>query len=284
MKKSLLTLSAVFLVTGCAALKFQTGDVFFEDPALKLNIRELEPTDEEKAGIELKRLAPKSAKLNYRSEDRIFARIQNKRGMRLDFVMQRRENYSAGKRPGTFLMKADTVVDQEGGNLFEEMEISKRNEIVEFKQGFHRSEIGKFKILNWTRTPAFPETKVKVGDSWSYEEKMDIRIESFWIKEMDPTPQVLRAESTLTGFADIGGTRTAVIKTLSRQTKRQNFKLMFKKIQFDIDTEIEDIGYWDYQKGILIASVTRTKSWTQGVNLTLEDYGESQALTYLNRS
>lgn len=268
-----------FLLNGCATLHMTEAPVVFEDPLARLGVQPVEPTTEEEGGV-LLRLIPQEGKAYFREENLIYANIREGRGIRLDLVMDREDTFRPGSLRDSYVLFSETVFQGQKGRLVEEKEMTVRGEILRFIRGFHDSKIGKFKILDWSRTPMFPEGPVKIGDRWSYEEKMEAKIDSFWIKELTPAPHTIKAESTLEGFALVKGARAAVIRTRAVQSKRENFKVLFKKIVFDIETEMEETLYLDYVHGKILGRVTRSRSKTTAANIPLQESGESQSIFY----
>ena len=277
---SLVLAFAVFLTGGCAGFPLKKLPVVFEDPATRLGIVSAEPTQSEKSGIELLMLAPREGKIRSVEEHTLYARIQDGKGLQMKFMMDREDTYKPGSRDDSYILSSKTILRDQKGSLEEEKEITNRGEIVKFIRGYHDSKIGKFRITSWTSSPVLPAGPVKIGASWTYEESMAVRIDSFWLKEINPTPYTTKATSILTGFALIRGARCAVIKTLAHETKREHFKLLFKQVIFDINSSVEETAYLDYAKGIVLAKVTRIASRTLGINVPLNDTGESQAIFY----
>lgn len=272
--------SGLVFGAGCAGLEIRKADVIFEDPVVRLGITPVEPTEAEKAGVELKLLAPADGLLRSREENTIYAVIREGKGLQMKLIMDRTDRYLAGSRPDSYEIVSETTLDGQKGNLTEEKEVSQRGEILRFVRGLHDSKIGKFRIMDWQRTPMFPSGPVKIGDTWEYEETMDIRMESRWIKEIDPRPFKIKSSSRLDGFAMIKDVRCAVIKTRTGDTRRQHFKLFFKNMIYDIRTQIEQTEYLDYARGRVVAKSTRTHSQTTGINISMNDEGQSQSIYY----
>jgi hypothetical protein len=282
MKKTIriLILFLLVIVVGCAGFPLKTTDVIFEDPYAKLLIHKVEPNLEEKLGVELKIVPPPTGVEKSREENTIYALIKNGKGLQLKFTLNHLDRYTDGSRPDSFILLSETTLEGEKGSLLEEKEISQQGEILKFIRGFHHSQIGKFKITKWTRTPVFPKGKIKIGDKWSYEESMEVEIDSKWIKEIDPTPYLMKAESILEGFAMVRDKRCAVIHTKTEQRKHEHFKILFKTFKFDIEAKIEERMYLDYQTGTLRAKITQTSSRTSGEKMPMTDAGQSQSLFY----
>lgn len=277
----LLFVCAAGTLSACAGLLFQRAPVQFDEPYSRLGVIREEATAVEKQGVLLRVKTPPDALLRSREESTVYANIREGKGLLLKFVMDREDWYGKGGRPDSYRLRSETRFQNVKGTLFESLEQSDRGEIVRFFEGFHRSKIGKFRILDWKRTPAYPETPVKPGDTWNYEESMEVRIDSFWIKEKDPQPYRLNAACKLEGFARVQGVRCAMIETRATQIKREHFKILFKEIIFDIHSEIADTVFLNYVQGVIVARITRNRSFTQGINVPLDDEGRSQSVYYL---
>lgn len=271
----------VFLNSGCAGLVLKNAPVAFQDPYSRFEIVPVEPNAEEEAGILLRAIPPPENVSEAREESVIFARIKKGKGMRLDLVMDRVERYKPGSAEGFYLVFADTTLEGQEGRFYEETEQNQRGEITRFIRGFHHSKQAKITLTSWFRNPIFPMGKVKRGEHWSYDEELGVKIESRWLKEIDPEPYKIQAACHLEGFALVKGIRCAVIKTVTRQTKREHFKVLFRDVLFNIQAQIEETTFFDYQKGRVLARVTSTTSDTYGANIPVTDKGQSQSVFYL---
>lgn len=279
--------ASVFLIflcftihSGCAGWILKPRDVTFEDPYAKLGVVKTNPTDQEKAGVLLRLKARPGTQAHFREDNVIYASIKEGRGIQLKFTLDRVEKYRPGDRRDSYGVRAETTLLGEKGSLLEVMEVTDRGEMVKFLEGFHHSRIGNFKIVDWKRTPLFPFAPVKIGDSWTYEEEMTVRIDSFAAHEVDPKPYEIKAASTLEGFAIVKGKRCAVIKTRTEQRKPEHLKIFFKDVLFEIHSQIEETVYLDVQEGKVCGRITKIQSFTRGKNVPLADQGESQSVFY----
>jgi hypothetical protein len=272
--------SGLFL-SGCLGLPHTKSDVVFPNPYIYLNIVTVPANAIEKTGIHL-RLKPSPAKVVKSKEETVlYAKIENKKGLQLKFNMESKETYKASSRKDSFVLLTETDIEGQKGKLVEEKELTDRGEIVKYLKGFHNSEIGKFKIKKETSTPKFPEGLVRVGSSWAYEEKMDVEMHSLWVKEVDPKPFEMKVSNTLEGYALVKGARCAVIRSHLAQTRREHLKFLFKEIIFDIESQIDETSFFDYKAGILRAKITQNQSHTVGINIPVNDVGQSQSIYYL---
>ncbi len=266
----------LLILSSCAGLSMKPAEVVFDDPSRWLMVLPSEPTDKEKEGITL-RFSPDPAETaQFREENLIYSNIKDGKGSPLKFTGYRTETYAVGGRKDSFVVSSETTFEGQGGKLREEYEQTRQGEILRFIGGSHRSKVGTFDIVDWKRSPVFPPTPVKIGDTWSYDEEMEVRIRSIWVKEVDPEPYQIKVESVLEGFARVGGIRCAVIRNRTRQVKREHFKMLFKEMIFDIHTQIDEVSYFDYAAGVLMGRVARSRSYTEGVNIGINMDGQGQ--------
>ncbi|MDD5085852.1 MAG: hypothetical protein PHE61_07420, partial [Candidatus Omnitrophica bacterium] len=273
-----IALVGLLSVGGCAYMSSKNEPVSFNDPALVLKITESKPTPEESNGISLRLLVPPKNEIHAEEDLKVYSQLHDGRGLSLNLRQKITVTYKPVAGKDSYIQHTVITFEGEGGKVTEALEISPRGEIVRFIEGHHKSKIGKFRILSESRTPMYPEGPVKIGDKWRYEEKVDARLESFWIKEENPTPYNLQADSQLTGFAQVNGHRCAVIKTTSTQTKTEIMKILLNTVTVDIRSAVEETAYLDYANGILIAKVTQTRSHSLFPSLNMEDDGVSQSI------
>ncbi len=265
---------------GCAGFQLQTAALEFDDPVQKLGIHAAEPTSDELAGVLLRERPEMNQPFHYQIENTLFAQIKNQSGKRMKFSMHQTNHAQIGSRPNTYRLISETIFEGEGGKLFEDKELTDRGEITKLIQGEHQSRLGTFTISSWKREPVYPEGKIKIGETWKYQETMDVRMKSKWIKQIHPEPYQVESASELTGFAQVGSRRCAVIVTRSKQIQRQHFKVLWKEVDVNIRSEIENTAYLDLARKKLAAQITKTKSWTEGLNLPFQDTGEGQTILY----
>ena len=272
---------AAILLPGCVSIPVYKSTVAFENPYAYLRIIESEPTKDERAGV-LLRIHPSSTDAHrYHEDNTLFARIKDTKGLKFNFTMERLDTYREGSREDSYVVHSKTTFDRKGGKLESEIELSSRGEIVRFIRGLHRSQIGKFEIAEWTRTPLFPEERVTIGDSWNYEEVMDVQMKSFWVKDIKPEPYAIHARSTLRGFALVDTVRCAVIETQVNQQKEQHLKTLFQTLRFTIHTHITETTYLDCATGTIVAQIAMTDSYTESPHPFLNDVGKGQHIVYL---
>ena len=267
------------ILAGCAHLMFQEAPVHFLDASEKLRVIAEEPTDSEKDGITLRFKPPLPGEEKFREENEIYTSIHKGKGRLLQFQMEHKQIYRPSALGDSFTQRTETVFLGERGEITTELELNDRGEILKFLEGYHQSPIGKFRIIHWTRSPLFPDKKVTRGESWNYEETMEVRLDSFWVKDVESEPFQIKAVSSLEGFALVGDVRCAVIRTLVHEIRKEHLKVLFKHIYLEMDTQIEEILYFDYVKGDVVAKVTRTSSYSESKGLAA-DFGQSQSIYY----
>ena len=277
-------LALLIFQCGCVGFRFQQAAVSFDDPAIKLGIRETAPTEEEKQGI-LLRLAIRDGQTDYYMEEtRIFAKIRSGQGFKMDLLAEREDRYKATEKNSRFRRTSSIKLLNQTGEFFEDIHMGKRGEITRLLKGFHKSKAGKFTVLSWQRTPIFHDRPVKIGDEWKYYEEMNVKVKSPWVKQINPTPYVSNSKSTLEGFALVKDIRCAVIKTEALETKQEHMKILFKDALFTIEAKKLSRTYFDYKNGKVIARVDSTRSRTFNDVLNIDEYGQSQTIVHLTRN
>ncbi|OGW81408.1 MAG: hypothetical protein A3G33_00990 [Omnitrophica bacterium RIFCSPLOWO2_12_FULL_44_17] len=267
--------------TGCANFPFRVVDINFDDPSAKLGIQNVKPTAEEADGVVLRFFPPNGGRLSAREETTMYHFVKDGRGMEMKFDREMTILTAPGSREDSYMNGMKSVFKGEAGEADEKTEVTTRGEILQFIQGFHKSKYGKLIITNWRRAPMLPEWKIKIGDHWSYDEIMDVRIDSRWVKQEDPLPYIIKAESELAGFALVGRTRCVVIKTRMTETKQERLKVLFKELVMNITANVEELIYLDYQTGTLTAKITKIHSEATDSKMTMTNKGESQSIYYL---
>jgi hypothetical protein len=271
------------MLTGCAGLMLHERDVIFENQYQILGIQEFQPNQTEQAGIIL-RLNPAPAGLRKaREEDLIYVGIQDKRGKELKLIENQTETFKPGSRTDSYIDSTQTTFEGQSGRLNDELEVTTRGEIVRFIRGDHKSKLGNFRIVAWKRTPALPEGPVKIGDTWSYEETMDVRLDSWLAKEKDPQPYKIKATCALTGFALVKGKRAAVLKIHATQKKHEILKILFKELAMDVNMDIDETDYLDYASGATLAKIARTRSVSSAPDYGYQDEEQGQSVFYADR-
>ncbi len=274
-------LFGLVLLGGCIGFPLKSSEVVFINPYQYLGVIPVAPNKEEKAGIQL-RLKPSYQKIEqFHEETTLFAKIQNGKGVQMQLVMDRTDRYATTEKQGVYRLLSETTIENQGGKLIEEKDLNERGEIVRLIRGTHRSKIGTFEVMRWNRQPIYPEREVKIGDQWNYEELLEVRLKSAWVKEVDPEPFQIQARSILKGFAIVKGRRCAIIETSSLQSRKEHLKLFFKKLIFNMESQIQQTIFLDYEAGHVIATITQIHSRTTGINVVMDDEGQSQSISYV---
>jgi len=274
-------IAGVLLMSGCAGLSLSQELVAFDDPYAMLSIEEIAANSEETEGVLLRFRTPQSGSLLYKEDTIMFAQIKDGEGKCLRLDSARRDTYFPGVTESSFVVESETTLTGENKKITSRMELSEHGEIVRFIEGSHKTKIGKFIIEEWTRTALFPEEPVKIGDTWTYNEAIDMKIESWLIKNRAQEPYAIRARSTLDGFALCQGVRCAVIKTVIVKKQDHHLRILFKNIDFTVRTRVDETTYYDYAGGCIIAQIIKNLGQTTGHNPPLTDTSEGQSIIFL---
>lgn len=283
MKKiyNIIILTIIF-IAGCATLQMKFEEVRFEEPTKFLEIKNSEPTPDETFGIMLRFSKPKNSKLEYLEKTQIFVQIEKKEGLPISFTTKNEQIFLDGKAPDSWIVRnISTVEDSPDQKSDTEIEMNSRGEILRFIRGEHMTKDGKLIIQNWTREPIFPDFPVKPGDKWKYKESIDAKLDSFWIKRENESPDSAEASCVLEGFADVNGKRCAVISSRIKCVKEEKISAIFKKIQLRVTSFGTEKMYFDYNSGYIIGKIVETKHFTISAKGDFSDYTESQTLTIL---
>ena len=280
MKKSAAVVMVILFMSGCAGLNGRVGKVGFEDPFTRLGIVTVPPNAEEQSGVELRLFPPAGNFKKTVEETTLYTRIHDGQGSEVKLNQTTKEFYRSGSFQDSYVVRTESTFQGYGGNSLEEFEVSRRGEILKLIQGKHDSKDGKFTITSWTRTPMFPMSPAKVGDTWDYEETMSLRLDSFWIKQTETSPYKIKAQCRLAGFAEVKGRRCAVIESVAYQIETQRFKVLFKNITLYIRAKIQETCYWDYKTGTEVARISKTQATTSSADSSVNDQSLSQTLSY----
>jgi hypothetical protein len=280
LKPAVLTLFylSIFLFNSCTGLDFKFEPVSFVSPAEILQIKEVQPTEQELQGIVLRIQPPASGQSTAEERLKIYSRLKDSQGMSLDLYQKITMIFKPVPGKNSFVQKTTSVFDKGAGEITEEAEFSPRGEVLKYISGRHESQAGKFQVENLTRNPVYPQEPAKIGDQWTYEEYLKVKLESFWVKELNPTPYEMKSQSTLKGFAELAGRRCAVIETTSVQSKEMTLKVLFKTITADIRTTIQETEYLDYAKEEIVGRVTLTTTDSSFPGTDIQDHGQSQSI------
>lgn len=275
----LLLILSIFLC-GCATLGLTKGPVQFVNPYTRLSIVEQEPNEQEQEGLLLR--LDLEAKGIVQSEEEItaFENIKDNEGVKAELKRIIMERIGPGSRKDSFNVYRIITFEDQPSEMIEEYEVSTRGEIVEFIQGYHKSRMGNIKILSLRRTPTFPEEKVQIGDTWKYNEVMNVKIESKFVKQKNSLPYTMSGTVEFIGIAMARGKRCAVLQTSATATRNEQLRILFKNLALQIQAEIEKVTYFDYQEGKVVAEITRTKTHTVNPDTGFNSRGRSQSIFY----
>ncbi len=172
-------------------------------------------------------------------------------------------------------------IEGEANEISTHMEISAQGDLTRFVEGEYASSVGKMTLRDWQRTALFPEDSVVIGDTWFYSESVAVDFDSWFIKEIDPSPYTVKARSELEGFSECLGRRCAVINTTTVKKESHHFKVFFVDIAFDTKTAIEEKMFFDYQAGTLVAQIVAIDARTTSDNPKLFNLSKGQTIVNL---
>ncbi len=271
---------AVFF-SACAGIKTERREVFFADPGTALAYKALDPDELESEGIKL-RVYQQDKLLDFDDTLTVFTRVQDGKGDAVELNKKRTVIYSPGRSIDDFLVTTETTCGQLSEKSAEQVIMSNRGELLEFIRGEYKSRKGGIKILSWEREPVFPEEPVKVGDEWSYNEKIQLELKSFWITRNVEGPESIKVNCKLAGFVEYNGRRCALIITRAVDNRDESYTAMFKTMKLNIRSIVSQALLLDYKRGIFPASITDTKSFSSSDDQTFFDESASRAVSILS--
>jgi len=288
MKKDSLKATVIVIITSlcicsCAGLSLTQETVVFDDPYALLDIKTVEPTIAEEAGIVLRLRAPEAGSLAYTEDTVMFAQIKAGEGKCFRIDSSRQDSYSAGTTDASYIIRSETRLTGSNKKIVSSLEFSEQGAILQFIEGNHETKLGKFMIKDWKRSPIFPVGAVRIGDTWTYDEMIDMEIDSWLIKNREQKPFTIKARSTLESFALCQGVRCAVIKTVIVKEEEHHLKVLFKSLDFKTRTRTDETTYYDYANGRIIAQIIETLGQTTSYNPPLTDTSQGQSIIYLQQ-
>jgi hypothetical protein len=276
-------LCALYFISGCAAMSGSLEPVHFNDPYEHLEIKATRPLSHEAAGITLRFKRPADGERFYKEDTVLYTQIEAGEGNRVELNDVRRDSYSQGTTEEALRIHTEMNFVEGKEKITSTLEISERGEILRFIEGSHDSKLGSFVIRDWSRSALFPEEPVRVGQSWNYYETIDVSLSSWLVKERQNKPYEIKALSTLDSFAYCRGVRCAVIKTVVVKEQSYHFRVFFKKIDLKMRTRMDEITYFDYAKGVIVAQIIKTLSQTTSIDPPLVDTSEAQSIIYFTK-
>lgn len=270
----------LLMFSGCASLQQEPKKVVFFPVSELLRFEKIEPELYEKEGLKL-RIYQQNKVLKYNDRLQIFTQITGQKGTELNLNNTRKVIFAPGTENDNFYMSTETDSKDLSEKSNEKLLMNNRGEIVEFVRGELLSRKGHIKILSWSRTPIFPEKAVNVGDSWTYDETIQIKLESFWITRKVEGPDKITVKCKLTGFAEIRGHRCAVIETRIVNSKNETYTALFKTMTLNIKTHISEQIFFDYKRGLELGRISKTDSFTTSEDMQFSDVTKSQSVSIL---
>lgn len=269
-----------FILTGCASLKQEPKEVVFFPTSGLLKYEKIDPDIYEKGGLKL-RIYQQNKVLKYIDRLQIFTQITGQKGTELNLYKTRKVIFSPGTSIDNFLMTTETDSKDLSETSNEQLLMSNRGEILKFIRGEHLSRKGHIKILSWSRTPIFPENAIKTGDSWTYEETIQIKLESFWITRKVEGPEKIKVNCKLTGFAEVRGHRCAIIESRIVNSKNESYTALFKTMTLNINTHLREQIFFDYKRGLELGRISKTDSFTTSEDMQFSDVTQAQSIAVL---
>lgn len=268
----------VLLFSGCMTLSSQTAQVGFVDPYSVLGIEDVQPNDTEQAGVILRFDQPIGASRSFSEELVMFNAIKGTEGKRTVIIKERVDRYERGSVEDAAVVTSEMVYSGSKEHILTTAEIDGRGAVLSLIEGSHTTGVGEFTITAWERSPVFPEEPVRLGDEWTYTERMMLEIKSWLLKDLDPKPMTIKARSTLTGFALVKGKRCAVIETVALQEQPFNFKILFGKLAFTTRTAVDETLYFDYSNNREMARIIKATARSTRPDGTMLDRAEIQSI------
>jgi hypothetical protein len=257
--------------------------VAFNDPYAMLDIKTVEPKKTETDGVVLRLYTPQDGSLVYKEETVMFSQISDGEGKCLRIDSTRRDIYRPGAQESSYIVTSETILNGQTKKIVSTLELSQQGEIVRFIDGAHNTKVGKFIIKQWTRSPLFPAEPVRIDDTWTYDEMVDMRIESWLIKNREQKPYTIKARSTLDSFVLCRNIRCAVIKTVIVKEEEHHVRVLFKNLDFVVRTRVDETTYFDYRTGRIVAQVVETVGQTTSYDPPLTDTSQGQSIIFLQQ-
>ena len=271
----------VSVFVGCAGLSVNSQPVDFTSYNKVIKFKTLEPNELEKKGV-LLRLYQQNKVLKYQEILEMYAKIdENDEGIPIKSKNTRKIIFSPGISIDNFEIKTETKVENSNDISSNTLILGNRGEIIKFISGEYGSSRGKLKINSWTREPIFPEKPVQIGDSWSYTEKMNVKLSSYWITRKVNGPDEIKVNCRLTGFAEIQGHRCAVIESVAVSTKNESYTALFKTMNLTIRAHITEKTFFDYKRGLEMAKLTKTVTSSFSNDMTFSDLSKAQTISVI---
>lgn len=271
----------LLIVGGCASINNERKPVTFSDSNAFFRYKKIKPDDFENDGLKL-RLYQQNRVLHYIDQLDIFTQIVGKEGIPIKVKKKRKIIFAPGTSLDNFYITTETISEDLSIKSNDKLLMSNRGEILKFVTGEYISDKGKIEIIVWSRTPIFPEQKVNVGDKWSYVEEVKAKLNSFWISRDIEGPEKIIINCKLTGFAEVKGRRCAIIETYALNTKSESYTAMFKTMKLKIKTHLKEKIFFDYKRGLEMARIIKTNSFTTSEDNNFSDISQSQTVSILD--
>jgi hypothetical protein len=287
-KKSLLSVITFFFVivtvfwgSSCSTIK--RTKVLFISPDTVLKVKKTAPDIAEKKGV-LLRLKRQKEPVVYNDIVQIYTQISEGTAIPVDIRKSRKVIFEDADSPENFRIVTETTTTK--SNLregLEEIDVNPRGKIVKFIRGEFTTKHGKMTFLSHKRTAMFPENRVVVGDKWSYEEQLEMKFDSSLIARKSEKPDDINVDCILTGFVVLNGRRCAEIKTRTVTKRIEHYSTLWKNMVFNVNIYVDEIIYFDYKRGVIVGTVTKTDSYSSSKKLDFSDVSRSQSISLIEK-
>ena len=268
--------------SGCATV--QRKKIEFINPYTILPVTRVAPDDSESKGV-LLRLKAQPLPVVYKDIVQIYTQIEGDSAIPVDITKFRELSFKEGSSPKSFILSTKTTTNEsESRSGTEEIELDSRGAIVNFIKGEFTTKYGEMTVLSHKRSALFPAKPVSVGDKWDYTEEVEMKFDSTLVSRENDMPDKIKVECQLQGFALFDGLRCAVISTKTITRRVEHYSTFWKDVDFDVNLYTNEIIYFDYKRGLILGSTTKTDSYSNSKKLDFSDVSRSQSITILEKN
>lgn len=279
----ILLLPLIIILPGCASLNLQRKKIEFTDPVNILQYKSVKPNADESKGI-LLRLSKTDRPAIYKDYYQIYTQISDGNAIPIYINKKRKVTFSKGKENNSFYTLTETSTDNKSESGLEKILVDDRGEIIEFIKGEFKTSKGSINFISHTRTPVFPENRVRTGDKWSYEETLEMELDSLLISRKSEKPDNIKVSCKLEGFAIVSGKRCAVISASTVAKRKEHYTTLFKEMKVNVNIFVNEKIFFDYINGINLGVITKTESFSVSENLDFSDHSRSQSVSVLTQN
>ena len=283
--KTIALLFSIMLLSLTSCTTFMATErvkVTFKPVDSLLSYKLIKPDDSLKNGV-LLRLKPQKKMAYYVDDVEMYSQISDdSTGVRVFLEKCRDVFFEKGPLDDSFYKTIITKMVKNNEKRGEEkILLNSRGKILKFVKGKFFSKRGELTFLSHCRTSMYPEKKVKPGDRWSYMESMDVLLDTPFFSKKPNTPQVINVNCVLKGFAIINSRKCAVITTTTFSRRSDTYSSFFKDITVETTIFADETIFFDFEKGIILASITKTDSTSTSENGDFADISKSRIVSVL---